>query len=324
MRLSRVVRASDWWEYKIAPVLGAFYGTLLIARVPVSAAWRDALALLAAIVAQAIYVSVINDLTDREADLAAGKPPRDAGALAPLLLAASIAAGTTVIFFWRHNLPLVVAYAAGWIAFSLYSLPPFRFKTRGILGVACDASGAHLFPTLTAVLLAPRVSVVWMIAAVASAFASGVRGIFWHQLRDAEADARTGVQTFVTRRGAAAATRVATFAAFPIELVALAVMLWQLRSLCPVVALAVYATLMLRRPRRYGAGAAIVTSGPRSFMVLTEFHDAYLPVAILVASALAHPADFIVLAAHFAAFPATTRTHAREIAGLARLGRRRA
>lgn len=319
MRLNRAVRASEWWEYKIAPVLAAFYGTLLIAGLPVSASWRAALMLVVAIAAEAAFVSVLNDVTDREVDRAAGKTLRHPS---PLMLVLSVAIGAGVGWLWRHDARLVMAYAAGWLAFALYSLPPFRLKTRGIAGVICDAAGAHLFPALTAVLLASHaVNRAWLAAVAVWAFSSGVRGILWHQLRDAEADRRAGVRTFVMRHGVAFAERAGSFVVFPLQLVALAAMLWQLHSVWPLVALALYAVLMLLRPFRWDMHAAIVRPSSRSFQLLNEFDEGYLPVAILAASGELHRADWIVLAVHLALFPRHTWQNAREVAGLVRLRR---
>jgi 4-hydroxybenzoate polyprenyltransferase len=323
VRLNRVIRASEWWEYKIAPVLAAFYGKLLLAGTPVSAHWRDALTLVLALVAEAVYVSVLNDLTDREIDGAAGKTPRGDSTVVPLvLLATSVGIGACVAWLWRGNPLLVAAYAAGWIAFTLYSLPPFRFKHRGLLGVVCDASGAHLFPTLTAILLVSDRDTVWLLATAAWSFASGIRGILWHQLRDADADVLANVQTFVVRRGAQVATRIATHVAFPIQLLALAIMLWQLRTIWPLVALAIHTLLMLLRPMRWNVRATIVTPGAQSFLALNEFDESWFPASILFASGRAHPLDFVVLAIHLLAFPRHTLQNVRELAGLVRLRRR--
>jgi 1,4-dihydroxy-2-naphthoate octaprenyltransferase len=314
VRISGAVRAGEWWEYKIAPALAAFYGASWLAQTPVSASWRAAVVLIVALAAEAAYVSVLNDLTDRADDRAAGKTLRPAS---PLVLAVSLAVGACVAYLWRHDALLVAAYAGGWLAFSLYSLPPFRLKTRGLPGVLCDAAGAHLFPALTAVLLASRErDAVWLAAVAAWAFASGVRNILWHQLRDREADLRTNAGTFVVRRGVSAATRVAVWGAFPLQLLALAAMLWRLWSLWPVAALALYALLMGLRPYRWGVRARIVAAEPRSFVVLNEYDEGYLPAAILFASALVHRADFIVLAVHLALFPRHTLQNVRELAGL--------
>lgn len=314
MRISGAIRAGEWWEYKIAPALAAFYGTLWLAQTPVSASWRAAVVLMVALAAEAAYVSVLNDLTDRADDRAAGKALRPAS---PLVLAVSIVAGACVAYLWRHDALLVTAYAGGWIAFSLYSLPPFRLKTRGFAGVLCDAAGAHLFPAVTAVLLASRErDAVWLLAVAVWAFASGVRNILWHQLRDRDADLHAHAGTFVVRYGVAAATRVAVWIAFPLQLLALAAMLWRLRSLWPVAALALYTLLMVLRPYRWGVRARVVAGEPGSFVVLNEYDEGYLPVALLFAAALTHRADFIVLAIHLALFPRHTLQNVRELGGL--------
>ena len=319
MLFSGAIRAGEWWEYKIAPALAAFYGTLWLGGTPVFASWPEAVVLIVALAAEAAYVSVLNDLTDRADDRAAGKMPRPAS---PLLLVVSLVAGGCVAYLWRHDPLLVAAYGGGWVAFTLYSLPPFRLKTRGFAGVLCDAAGAHLFPAVTAVLLATRErDALWLAAVATWSFTSGVRNMLWHQLRDREADAGTNVRTFAVRRGVGAATRVATHVAFPLQLIALAVMLWRLRSIWPVAALALYSLLMALRPYRWGVCARIVAAQPRSFVVLNEYDEGYFPAAILFASALVHRVDFIVLALHLALFPRHTLQNVREVAGLLLLRR---
>lgn len=314
MRFSGAIRAGEWWEYKIAPALAVFYGTLWLAQTAVAGSWRAAGVLVIALAAEATYVSLLNDLTDRADDRAAGKALRPAP---PLGLAASLGVGAWVVYLWRHDPLLVAAYAGGWIAFSLYSIPPVRLKTRGFAGVVCDATGAHLFPVLTAALLASRERDRFWLAAVALwAFASGVRNILWHQLRDRDADLRAKAGTFVVRTGASAAIRVAVWCAFPLQLLALAAMLWRLWSIWPLAALVLYALLMALRPYRWGVRPRIVASGPRSFVVLNEYDEGYLPVALLFASALTHRADFLVLAVHLALFPRHTMQNLRELGGL--------
>jgi hypothetical protein len=45
-------------------------------------------------------------------------------------------------------------------------------------------------------------------------------------------------------------------------------------------------------------------------------YDAFLPAAILIASALRHPFDWIVLALHFAIFPTRMRQTLRDVLNL--------
>ena len=309
------MRAGEWWEFKLAPIFAAFYATALTLRVPMGSLWFAALTVLLALVPGAAYVSVINDITDRDEDLAAGKRNRLAGrsrAYAAALVSITAGAGIVFCYLWRRDTLLLSVYLAAWLAFSLYSLPPFRWKTRGILGVLCDASGAHLFPTLVAVVLAFRaagkpVSAPWILAIGVWTFANGIRGILWHQLTDLEHDRHAGVRTFAQRHAPHVAARLGTFVAFPLELIALAAMLWQMRSVSPVAALAAYLVLTAWRLRYWAVNAVIVAPKPRFLIVLHEYYDAWLPVSILIASALRYPYDWIVLAIHLLVFPTRTR-----------------
>lgn len=320
------MRAGEWWEFKLAPIFAAFYATALTLQLPVSSLWLTALMILLSLVPGAAYVSVINDLTDRDEDLAAGKPNRLAGrsrGYAAALIAITAAAGVVFCFLWRRDALLLSLYLAAWLAFSLYSLPPFRWKTRGILGVLCDASGAHLFPTLVAVALTFRdagrpVNMAWLLAVGAWAFANGIRGILLHQLVDLDADRHAGVRTFAQRHPPAVTAWLGTFVAFPIEVAALAAMLWLMRSAWPLAALAGYVLLAALRVYRWRKNTVIVVPKERAMILLHEYYDAWLPVAVLVASALRHPLDFVVLAVHLLVFPTRVRQMLKDAYALGR------
>src|SRR5207237_4830600 len=198
----KLFRAGEWWQYKIAPVVALIAATALVQQKALLPLWPKVVLLLVALALCAAYVSVVNDLADLADDVAARKPNRQlaysrGGVLA--LIAFTIAAGAAIVWWWRDEPLLAASYAGSWVVFSLYSLPPFRLKGRGFAGVLCDASGAHLFPALTAVLIASGPGThdrAWMAAAAVWAFSYGVRGILWHQLADRDSDALTGMQTF--------------------------------------------------------------------------------------------------------------------------------
>lgn len=310
-RLSDLVRAGEWWEYKLVPIFAASYATAFTLRVPLVSLWPAALTILLALVPGAAYVSVINDVTDRLEDLAAGKPNRLAGrprVLIAVLIAIPVVAGVVFAFLWRHDVLLLSVYLAAWLAFSLYSLPPFRWKTRGILGVIADASGAHLFPTLVAVVLTYRaagrpVDWRWLAAIAAWSFAYGLRGILWHQLTDRENDRVAAVHTFAQRHPPHVAVRLGKFVAFPLELIALAVLLWRMHSVVPVALLALYGFLVMLRVRRLAMNVVVVESRPHFLILLHEYYDVYFPIGILIASAIREPWDLIALAVHLLLFP---------------------
>ena len=180
------------------------------------------------------------------------------------------------------------------------------------LGVLADASGAHLFPTLLAVVLACRqsdqpVPAIWLAAVGLWAFGNGLRGILWHQLTDVEHDRQAGVRTFAVRHAPRRVAQWGAFVVFPIEVAALAVMLWHLPSALPTVALGVYAVLVALRLRRWDMRVVVVAPKPRFLIVLHEYYDAFLPIAVLLASAFRHPLDLVVLAVHLLLFSGRAR-----------------
>jgi hypothetical protein len=327
-RLTAAMRAGEWWEYKIAPILAIFYATSLLASESILAVAPSLLLLLAALVPGAVYVSVLNDLTDRDEDRRAGKANRMAGAplwFAWAAIAPAVAAGLAIAWSWRDDPLLSGCYLAAWTAFTLYSLPPFRLKTRGLAGLVADASGAHLFPTLVAVLLAFRASgkpvdVLWLVAVGSWAFAHGLRGILWHQLLDSEADRVAGVRTFVQRVTRPRAVALGHYLAWPVELAALVLLLWKLGLAAPPIALLLYGLLVRQRLRIFRMRAIVVEPHPRYLLLLQEYYILFLPVALLVEAALRRPADALVLLVHLALFPISLARVARDSWKLRRSG----
>ena len=268
------------------------------------------LSLLLAIVAAAIYASVINDVTDLAGDLEAGKRNRMAGrsrSMVATLVALSIGAGFLFAWLWRDDAPLLSCYLATWLAFSLYSLPPFRFKERGAVGVVCDAAGEQLFPALVAVFLTCRaaqraVSGAWVASVALWALAYGLRGIVWHQLTDVDNDRAAGFGTFA-RRHPRAAPVIGTFVVFPLELGALAAMLWQIGSAWAPAFLVLYVLYAVRSALHWQTVPVIVVPKPRFFIVLHQFYSDLFPVALLITASIRDRRDLVVLAAHLLLFP---------------------
>ena len=318
--LAGTVRAGEWWEYKFVPILTLFYATAFLVGAPIASLWQGLLILLLSLIPGAAYVSLVNDATDIEEDAAAGKPNRLAGrsrAFIGLALAASVAGGLAFAWLWRDDSLLLGAYLAAWIAYSLYSLPPVRLKVRGLAGLVADAAGANLFPSLVAIILAFRaagepVDMVWLASGGAWAFAFGLRGILWHQLLDAENDRAAAVRTFVQRHSTATGAALGKYLVFPIELAALAAMLWQLQSFAPLVALLPYAWLVKRRLRVFVMKLVIVEPQPRHMILLQDYYDLFLPLALLIGSAIRFPIDLLALAAHLLLFPRRALQVARD------------
>jgi hypothetical protein len=306
-----LARITEWWDYKLVPIVSIFYATALVEGVSVAAMWPALVALMCAIVPCAAYVSFVNDVTDRGDDRRAGKANRlvDKGPrLLALLFAVPLALGAVFGFLWRDDPPLVAAYLCTWAAFSLYSIPPFRLKGRGILGVVADASGAHLFPSLVAVFLALRaarkpIDPVWIGAVAAWALGCGLRGILWHQLKDIAHDRKAAVRTFVLRHSPRAGIRVAGWVAMPLEAAGLAVIFWWMQSLLPLVFLLLYAAYAALRQRLWAIPVVFAAPRERYSVLGQEYYGLLFPLGILMSSALRHPVDAAVAVAHLLVFP---------------------
>jgi hypothetical protein len=84
-------------------------------------------------------------------------------------------------------------------------------------------------------------------------------------------------------------------------------MLWQMWSVIPVIFLVLHLGLMVLRLRAWQMHAVIVAPKARFLIVLHEYYDGFLPVAVLCASAWRHPADWVVLAIHLLLFSSRNR-----------------
>jgi len=312
--IAAAIRARDWWEYKIAPILMYFYATAFFLQKPIFPLWSHLLAGTAALVAAAAYVSIINDLTDHIPDALAGKTNR-LTAKSPrtqaIFLFVPLLAGTIFVFLWRADFLLDGLYISTWLVFFFYSVPPFRLKEKGSWGILADAFGSSLAPVLFVVTLVYKAAnqtpdMLWLCGCALSALAYGIRGILIHQTDDAENDQTSRTTTFVWGRGAAFADRLGLILLLPAELIALAFILIQLRSWAAWTAVGFYLLLILVRWKR-GVLPRVVSASPRfTYIVMLELYAVLLPTALLVQSAIAHLPDMVVLCGQLVAFPMLT------------------
>ena len=306
-------RAREWWEHKLAPILGTGYATACFADTSVLDIAGNLLVVLLALLPGAVFVSVLNDLTDRDDDRRAGKPDRLAGHSTRTWLgvvAAAVSAGVAIgAVAWHDEPAALVLYAMAWVAFALYSVPPFRLKARGAGGVLADAVGAHVSPHLlmAVVVLAAvdRQDDAWWLAAVGAwALAWGIRGALWHQLSDAEQDARAGIRTYAIAHPRMA-RRLGTWLVFPVELVAFGVLLGLAGAPLAILAVPAYVLLEAQRVKRWDITVVVVEPAPNFRIAMHDFYVAFYPLAFLATAALRDPSDAILLVAHLAAFPLT-------------------
>jgi 4-hydroxybenzoate polyprenyltransferase len=305
LSILELFRANCWWEHKLSPILATIYATAALSGIPFPFLWPVVGLTLLALIVCASYVSILNDLTDAEDDRASGKPNRGPGELhlyPVLLLAACLGAGGGFLIVWRKDGLLFSAYLLCWVAFTLYSAPPFRLKRRGIWGVMADASGAHLFPTMFAVVLVyhwnrTQASAEWTILVALWSLAAGLRGILCHQVEDAANDRKIGLRTFVFLHGTKAAERLGVLTSL-LEFAAFTAMLWLTRNSLAALFLVLYGLFALIRWRLLGIGLTVLKPGPASRMAMIEYYIILYPLAYLLTASWQQPSVLLLLLFH--------------------------
>jgi hypothetical protein len=144
---------------------------------------------------------------------------------------------------------------------------------------------------------------LWLASVALWAGAYGLRGILLHQLVDLANDRVAAVSTFAHRRGRRALAELARYAVFPVEAAAMAALLWQLQHPLLPLLLLVYAMLARRRMLWWKMAAVLVQPRSRYLLILQDYYDVFLPLGLLVASTLVHPADAAVIGVHLLLFP---------------------
>ncbi len=311
-KILQAIRSHEWWEYKLPPLLAIGYATSLSSAVPLyqTALWL--LFLLAAIMVGAVYVSIINDITDMGEDAASGKPNRMASVPARIrwiFPSLCILAGLIFIYFLSSDKLSVLLYVLPWISFSLYSFPPARLKKRGMLGVLADAGGSHVFISLLMVssvgfFSGIPIDWIWFSAVGIWAAAYGLRGILTHQFADRENDLKVNLATYASRANPYSFKKQ-TALILSLELIAFAVMLWRIHLPTTIIFGGLYAVLLLARYKifDYKIVSIVIPKSHPYQIFMADYYQFFFPVSLLLAATLVQPKAWMVLVAHLVLFP---------------------
>lgn len=313
-KLLKIGRASDWWEYKIPPLLAIAYATIIknesifIEMIP------HLLFLLLALGLGAVYAYTINDLTDIEEDRAAGKSNQMAK-IKPkyrwMIPLGFFLGGFSLfcVFIYRGDYLSGFIYGLPCVCFSLYSFRPFRLKEKGIWGVLMDALGAHFFLSLlmiSSLSYVANVPIDWLWFGLVGAWSLifGIRGILWHQFQDRDRDIKAGTVTFATT------ININRFKKHEIpfiftELSLLLGILFIIGSTIVSVALLLYVILAILRYLIQDYKVVLILNS-RSYNIqiaMLDFYVAFFPIALLFQAYLTEATVLVLLGIHVLLFP---------------------
>ncbi|MFB2920083.1 UbiA family prenyltransferase [Aerosakkonema funiforme] len=301
-----LVRAKEWWSYKLAPVLGTGYAIAATSNTSLISLWSTFLFILIALVIGASYASVINDLCDREEDRISGKANYFIGRsnlFRALVTIACIVPGL-IVSGLLIQIPLALSvYIGNWLLFTIYSLPPIRLKNRGFLGVLAMAVGESLVPQIFAVFVVAHhtgesLSIVWLITLAIWAFASGLRSILWHQIFDFENDRRAGINTFAVNSSTQTLQILGKWVVFPAEFGSLMVILLFSHNIFAWAFLGFYLVTEWLRHYFWQLDIVIVKPTENHRLFLFEYYDVFYPLGFLCLTSWRNPVNLIILGIH--------------------------
>lgn len=312
----RLLRMSDWWAPKVGPAVAVGYCGALCFDVPGASMLR--LVVVVAVVGffAGSYGYILNDIFDLEIDRKAGKPNHMESLAAwqrVALCAVTLAGGMGTALEARVSARTLGALALEYMVLTVYSMPPIRLKSRGMLGLLCDASGSHVMANLfvlSTLADAGRNGAglhsahAWEFVAAVCAWelCLGLMGILLHQVEDRDNDLRAGIETFMTRR-TFAAMRAPMTGIFALEVLAFACLCGLLSSEDPLLALAATAYAVLQGARLYARWEHF--RSVQDDAVLMEwwqlprpFYESWFPLATSVACATRYRPIWILVAVH--------------------------
>lgn len=223
------LRLSKPWKYKAPFLISVPYFMIWAGNIEPEAAGIGFLMSCCTIFGIAGFGYFMNDLSDREEDQKAGKfnvliGMHPAAITGLLLLFLALAVLPWVVYFPANAVTLSLLGAELGL-FMLYSLPPFRFKERGWLGVLCDALYAHGLPAVLAAFTFYYLGdqqwpdmLPYLIFLGGWQFWLGGRNILLHMRSDLDKDKNTGTQTLAVKLGAYRLDNILQKVVFPLEL----------------------------------------------------------------------------------------------------------
>jgi len=197
------------------------------------------------------YAVLINDLFDRDLDVQVGKAtisrghglnPAYIGALLLLIISANAVSVALLQGSVIFNALWILTYVLG----TIYSVPPFRLKARGFLGLLCDSIIEKPLPILIVFAFFGYYGFEILLFPI---FAEMFDSVFKHQARDYPVDVKTKTRTFAVVLGNDLSDKVVNKAIHPLNimlvLVVFLVVLFQIPQVRTVTSVVLAALLIV-------------------------------------------------------------------------------
>ena len=194
-------RVIEWYDSKIPFMLcGFIFNTILAGDRDV---WEISIKFFLYFIYLAAFLSfsyLINDYSDIEADRKAGKQKAifdvDKRVTIIVLVLLPICGVLPLWIYLDYNMLYIGLSILVYFLGAAYSVPLFRFKERGFIGLLECSVAQRVVPLLIIPFLVDSKNIYFALWIVLS-FIDGIRYLVIHQYIDRENDLKTGIRTFV-------------------------------------------------------------------------------------------------------------------------------
>ena len=290
IKILNIIRYNDWWLYKVPTLLAIFYATLSLSGYCIADNWIEILKLVFYICSAAVYVSIINDITDKKLDEKAGKSnffTTLTSAYSIIILTTTLLLQIIVLFVLSKHMYAALFYLLSLISYSLYSIPPFRLKQNRYLGILADAFGAHCFASIFILMYAYGITKMnldtnWILAITLWSLLYGIRGIIWHQFVDKDADLKTGIKTLANSPNTKPINTIISVVFF-VETICLLSIIYSLKSWVVFVLFIIYLVILFTRHYLFNSKIIIAIPFSKYYQIIfAEYYEFYFPISILI------------------------------------------
>ncbi len=253
--INKFLRIGEWYDSKVPFLMCYTYIGMMAGyamnTVEMYAKWISSFIFCSLFLA---YGYLINDYADRDVDRQAGKKKviydMSEGRIRVSLVMVIVLA---VLPVWAASgfssyvlfMAIITVFLGG-----SYSMPPFRFKERGVMGLIVSSVAQRCMPVLVLSGLFPVSHTLTGVFLICSLL-SGMRYIFIHQVIDLENDRKSGVHTFAEKNYETCV--IGIYTVFVLEIISMAILL-----------------MMLHRPEVY---VLLIPAFMLEFMACRAIHD---------------------------------------------------
>jgi len=285
--LGELVRWTEWFDSKVPLIFICYYYLFLVEN---SIGTQALLTFFGGILSTCLFLAFgyyINDISDMEGDKNAGKyklihqlPTK---IVYGLLIFLGVAGIGLFVFLSKGN-PFSLGFIAIAYFFAIfYSIPPIRFKERGIWGLLISATAQRSFLCLYFFSLFNHFSIdTWLFFLLFTFI--GIRWILVHQLIDLKSDIRNGVKTFATVQGYIRTSKYLSGIEYPLEIICMFTLWIWISIKIPYIWIIPLGYIVLTGIKWFCFGEGFTSDDLVTYVKppLADFYFAYWPISFTV------------------------------------------